>query len=380
MSKLISIKNVYKKDKNLEIEWSDGEKSIFHYLWLRDNCPKDIHPTARERLFNIVNVSENICPETYKINDGGKLEIKWNEGNHTSDFEPSWLRKHCYTIKNSKKYSSPYKLWNKSLLENFNDISIECDEIMNSNKSLIKWLEILYHYGISIVKNGPTEKNSGLKVLNRISHIRETFFGTPFEVINIPEPNNTAYTAKGLENHTDLPYFETPPGYQFLHCLVNDAAGGMSSIVDGFKVIEYLKENEPENFKILRKVKVKFINNDYTQKTVRIINSPLFTLTNEGDYKEIRFNISQTGTIDCPPELMGKFYSAYRRFAEIIHSEDLSVNFKLTKGDIFSFDNRRVAHGRTEYNPNSGHRHLQGYYMDRDEIQSRLNYLKKIEL
>ena len=29
------------------------------------------------------------------------------------------------------------------------------------------------------------------------------------------------------------------------------------------------------------------------------------------------------------------------------------------------------------YNPNSGNRHLQGYYMDRDEIIGRLNYLKK---
>ena len=57
-----------------------------------------------------------------------------------------------------------------------------------------------------------------------------------------------------------------------------------------------------------------------------------------------------------------------------------NANFKLKKGNILSFDNRRVAHGRTEYNSNSGQRHLQGYYMDRDEIQSRLNYLKKIEL
>ena len=151
-------------------------------------------------------------------------------------------------------------------------------------------------------------------------------------------------------------------------------------MIDGFKVIEYLKNNELETFEILKKVKVKFINNDYTQKTIRIVNSPVFTLTKEGDYKEIRFNISQTGVIDCHPELMEKFYKAYRRFAELLHSELFSVNFKLIKGDIFSFDNRRVVHGRTEYDPNSGHRHLQGYYMDRDEIQSRLNYLKKIEL
>ena len=146
MIQSISIKNVIKKEKTIEVYWSDGKKSNFHFLWLRDNCPSDMHPTARERLFNLMNVTENIRPESYKINNLGKLEIKWNEGNHISHFEPSWLRSHCYTINNSKKYVTPYKLWDKSLLENFNDISIECEEIMENNESLIKWLEILRQY------------------------------------------------------------------------------------------------------------------------------------------------------------------------------------------------------------------------------------------
>ena len=46
--------------------------------------------------------------------------------------------------------------------------------------------------------------------------------------------------------------------------------------------------------------------------------------------------------------------------------------------DIYSFNNRRVLHGRKEYDPNSGERHLQGYYIDRDEIIGRLNFLNKI--
>ena len=91
--------------------------------------------------------------------------------------------------------------------------------------ALIKWLELLHYTGIAIVKNAPVEKNSALKILNRISHTRETFFKTPFEVINIPKPNNSAYTAHALRNHMDLPWFENPPGYQFLHCLVNSAKG-----------------------------------------------------------------------------------------------------------------------------------------------------------
>ena len=78
MIQSISIKSVVKKEKTIEVVWSDGKKSNFHFMWLRDNCPADIHPTARERLFNLMSVTENISPESYKINNRGKLEIKWN--------------------------------------------------------------------------------------------------------------------------------------------------------------------------------------------------------------------------------------------------------------------------------------------------------------
>ena len=54
------------------------------------------------------------------------------------------------------------------------------------------------------------------------------------------------------------------------------------------------------------------------------------------------------------------------------------VEFRLSKGDILCFDNRRILHGRTSFNPNSGNRHLQGYYVEREEINSKLNYLKKV--
>ena len=380
MSDTIKINNIKNTQSSLEIEWNDGEKSNFNYLWLRDNCPSDIHPTARERQFNLKDISENIKPKSFNLEDNGKLKIEWNEGEHISYFETNWLRNHCYTIKNNQQYISPYILWDSELKNNLKKISIECDEIMQTKEGLKKWLEILHQYGISIVKNTPTTKNSGLEVLKRISHTRETFFGTPFELINIPNPNNQAYTSKGLHNHTDLPYFESAPGYQFLHCLINDAEGGNSSIVDAFKVADYFKKNDTEVFNSLVKTPVKFTNNDYTQETIRIFHSPLINLNKDGDYNDIRFSVAQMGTLDCHPEIMDKFYKSYQKFAKLLHSKEYLVEFRLDKGDLFSFNNRRVAHGRTEFNPNSGHRHLQGYYIDRDEILGRLNFLKKVDL
>ena len=379
MTQLASIKNVSKNDKTIEIEWNDGKISNFHFMWLRDNCPYGMHPTARHRIFNLLTISDKINPETYSITKDGKLEIKWNEGEHTSYFDPLWLRKNCYTINNQTSYISPYILWDNQLKNTMEKVTIECDEVMDSDEGLIKWLEQLHYYGFSLLQNAPIEKKSALNILNRISHIRETFFGTPFEVINIPKPNNTAYTALGLRNHTDLPYYEYVPGYQFLHCLINDVEGGLSLAIDGYNVVKYIKKNDPNSFKTLVNTHVKFRDNDYTQNKTRIFHSPLITLTKDNDFNEIRFSIATMAAMDCPPNKMENFYLAYKKFAKLLHDDQFAVKFKLKAGDIFSFDNRRVLHGRTEFNTKTGHRHLQGYYSDRDEILSRLNFLKKVE-
>ena len=377
---IASIKKIKKTNKSINIEWKDGNKSKFHFMWLRDNCPDGIHPTARQRIFNFLNVSKNIYPEKLSITKDNKLQIKWSEGNHNSKYDLKWLRSHCYSINNKKPHKSPYIFWDNKLSNELNKISIDYKDFISNKDGLTKWLDQLNIYGFSIMKNTPTKKNSALKILNKISHIRETFFGTPFEVINIPKPNNTAYTAAGLRNHTDLPYYEYAPGYQFLHCLVNDAKGGLSIAVDGFKVANYLRKNDPKTFKILLNTPVKFKDNDYTQKTTRIFHSPLITLNKDGDFNDIRFSIATMAAMDCQPNIMEKFYLSYRKFAKLLHDEKFTVKFKLQAGDIFAFNNRRILHGRTEYDPNSGHRHLQGYYLDRDEILGKLNYLKKIEV
>ena len=373
----INIAKVSRNVSSLDVEWNDGEKSNFNFMWLRDNCPTAHDKDSRHRMFNILETSTNIEPKAYKINNEGKLEIVWNEGNHTSYYDQKWLRENCYTINNKKKYISPYQLWDNSLQKNLKSINIEHDEIINSDKGLIKWLELLHYKGIAIVKNSPTEKKSAFTVLNRISHTRETFFKTPFEVINIPKPNNSAYTAHALNNHMDLPWFENPPGYQFLHCLVNSTKGGDSSTVDAFAVADYLRNNEKEVFETLVNVPLKFRDKDYTQESHRSFYGPAISLTKDGDYNDIRFSVATMDALDCHPDVMDKIYKAHHRFGKLLHDDKFVVRFRLEPGDIFSFNNRRLLHGRTEFDPNSGHRHLQGYYMDRDEIIGRLNYLKK---
>jgi alpha-ketoglutarate-dependent taurine dioxygenase len=74
-------------------------------------------------------------------------------------------------------------------------------------------------------------------------------FGSAFRVETKPDPNNLAYTAHALALHTDLPNQEMPPGFQFLHCVRNEASGGASVFADAFHIAEKLRRiRVPSNF------------------------------------------------------------------------------------------------------------------------------------
>ena len=372
------ISKITKKNKYLEVNWSDNHISKFHFLWLRDNCPTAFHKDTRMRNFNILSVSKYIKPIDFKFNNKN-IYISWSENNHNSTYDLKWIRDNCYTEKNLKSYKPQYKLWNSQLADKIKLVIFDYKKIVSNKKELKKWLETIYSFGITIVKNAPTKDKSAYKILDNIGKHRETFFGTPFEVINIHKPNNQAYTADSLPNHTDLPYYEYVPGYQFLHCLKNNADGGNSTAVDGFAVAEYLKNKEFKKFKLLNKYEVVFKDNDYTQKNIRIQKSTMIKMNKNSDYEEIRINLGAMGTLDLHPSIMGQFYEAYTFFYQQLHNKKFQIEFKLQAGDIFCFDNRRVLHGRSKFEANSGGRHLQGYYIEREEISSKLNYLNNIK-
>ena len=373
------IVKIRERNKYLEVYWRDNHISQFHFLWLRDNCPSAFHKDTRMRNFNILSVTKKIKPINIRFTKK-ILHVSWSENNHNSIYDLKWLRDNCYTEKNLKLYKSDYKLWNSQFAKKIKLVLHDYKKIISDEKELKKWLQTISSFGIAIVENAPTKNKSAFKLLDRIGKYRETFFGTPFEVINIPNPNNQAYTADALPNHTDLPYYEYVPGYQFLHCLKNNAKGGSSTAVDGFAVADYIKNKEFKKFKLLNKHEVVFKDNDYTQKNIRIQKSSIIKINKNNDYEEIRINLGAMGTLDLSPNIMDHFYEAYTFFYQLLHNKKFQIEFKLKAGDIFCFDNRRVLHGRKEFDPNSGNRHLQGYYIEREEIISKLNYLNGIKI
>ena len=71
-------------------------------------------------------------------------------------------------------------------------------------------------------------------------------------------PSNLAFTGLALQAHTDNPYRDPVPTLQLLYCLESSAAGGENMLVDGFKAITRLREENEEYFDLLSNYSARF--------------------------------------------------------------------------------------------------------------------------
>ena len=92
----------------------------------------------------------------------------------------------------------------------------------------------------------------------------------------------------------------------------------------------------------------------------------------DGVVEQVRYSPKSGGYAPALEDhrIMDLFYRARRRFAELLNDEGNMSHFRLEEGEIWIFNNLRVLHGREEFNPGEGRRHLQGCYIDVDGIQS----------
>jgi gamma-butyrobetaine dioxygenase len=249
---------------------------------------------------------------------------------------------------------------------------VSYDDLATSN-GVRRWLTHLLVDGVVIVHGTPNERGQVLKLADLVGYARPTNFGVLFDVESKPDPTNSAYTAMGLEVHSDLPNYAAPPDYQFLHALSNDAEGGDSILADAFAAAEQLRVANPAAFEVLATWPVPFRYHD-TSDDIRY-RAPTFQITN-GSLTMVRFNNwIRDVDLDATGHDGERFYDAYQAYWLLLREPDNRVNSRLSAGDVLCFDNRRMLHGRTAFNPNTGHRHLQGCYVDQDMVESRLRML-----
>jgi gamma-butyrobetaine dioxygenase len=354
------------------LRWVDGTEATFPCLWLRDNDTSAFHPNTRERIFDLLSVASDITPSSVRIDEAGQnLVLRWPDLDQESMYAADWLKAHQPGQALTDPAVISPVLWNAQNL--FDIPHHNASGILADPAAMLVFLKDTMSYGITIVEGLENSETAGLDVGHLIGPMRNSNFGTIFDVISKPDPNNLAYTAGFLPLHTDLPNQETPPAYQFLHCIVNSANGGESLYCDGFHIAEELRQNDPGAFDLLTKVAIPFRFHD--ESTDIRCHRPVIALDNTDAVSVVAWNAHLAAGFDMTTDVINNYYEAYRTFMAMVRDERQVVSLKLQAGEMVVFDNRRVLHGRAEFFPNTGDRHLKGYYIDRVDMMSRIREL-----
>ncbi|RKR06840.1 gamma-butyrobetaine dioxygenase [Kushneria sinocarnis] len=351
----------------ITLAWEDGTQTWLPPIWLRDHCPCDAcrHTTSRERLYKVIDDRVGV-PEVALANN--ELVLHWPDG-HESRFDGVWL----YQRRPGQHGFQPAIPEARAWREGFLPDHVEHRDFTESVAGKRSWLEALIRDGLVMLDNGPTELDEVIRIAESIGPLRATNFGARFDVQSKPNPNNAAYTAIELELHTDLPNWRHPPDIQLLYCLENDARGGASTFADGFAVAEAMRREAPHHFAMLAEtpIDLRFQDGDHDIA----VREPIIRVDDHGVLREIRFNNWIRDALDLAPEQIEAWYDAYRDFWARLREPRYRADFELAPGQMIAFDNRRVLHGRGQFDPNTGKRHLQGCYLDYDMVESKLRVL-----
>ncbi|KAG6832195.1 hypothetical protein H0H87_002305 [Tephrocybe sp. NHM501043] len=366
-------------------------KTTFPFTWLRDSCqsPECIHPSTSQKLHKSSDIPLDIEP----VEDGVRLwsdgiKILWKDG-HTSHYTGSFLERHSSPAKLASFHRDiPIKPWDNKTVKQARDLFVSYDSLMTP-KGLLDALTQISQYGLLFVTDVPYHKTSDdnceLPTLAGLfGNIRTTFYGQLWDVMNIRDSKNVAYTDLQLGLHMDLLYFEHPPRYQILHCLRNKVQGGKSIFVDAAHCASVLRDTRPSDFDILTMTPVAFhyINDGHhhhrEHPTIELANPACGTLP--GTISHI--NYSPPFQAPLPLSTPPTFYTALKRFSEVLNDSSNTFSYTLKEGDAVFFDNRRVLHARTAFSDIDGlgregeaNRWLKGCYLEADDLLDRRRVL-----
>jgi len=185
----------------------------FPYIWLRDACqsPECVHESNRQKLFRTSDIPVDIAPAEAGVEvttDG--IDITWTDG-HKSSFDHSFLARHA-----SPKTLSEWHYDNHLTEESWSNKSISeapnlfmTHDRVKTESGLVDVITQLSKYGLAFVTGVDNKETSDeacevRKLAERFGEMRQTFYGLLWDVVNLKNSKNIAYTNLDLGLHMDL--------------------------------------------------------------------------------------------------------------------------------------------------------------------------------
>jgi len=366
-----SFKLTIRSPTELIVERDDGPRYAVHPIWLRERCrdADSMDLTTGQRLQDPSDLDLDLRLTALAEPRPGRLQVRFSDG-HEAEFDAAAIIAEAALPPG--QHDCPDEILWTAALERLPRADWRAEP---SRTDLAAWTTRFLQYGFIIFSGVPSQAKQVLTVANTFGFTRVTNFGELFDVRSTPNASDLAYTSIPLDPHTDNPYRSPVPGVQLLHCLVNETSGGLSTLVDGFAVAAALRERDSEAFAILSSTPVRFRYCD--SRTELVASAAPIEVDAGGRVRSIHFSPRLDFVPLAPPEELNRYYRARRVFDRLLRAPEFEIRFLLNAGDLVMFDNCRLLHGRTGFDPREGLRHLQGCYIDIDGVRSLYRVLRR---
>jgi alpha-ketoglutarate-dependent taurine dioxygenase len=352
---------------HVQLDWSDGRSVTLPAVWLRDNLPADRDPHSGQRLIDVTDLPDKVLVDSAQVSDDcltvrfagdttvGTLALGWLEGVLLGPDPSAPPRPQIWRTIGAPPAADDFAF-------------ATCQSWRDDEAIRHRWLTRVWADGLAFLTGVPAEPGALVETLGLIGRPVDTNYGQVFDVKSVEQPENLAYTDRGLGLHTDNPYREPVPGFQALHVLSAAPRGGDSLFADGFAVAAELRRDAPRQFEVLTRTLVPF---RYRSATAELYaERPLIELAVDGGVAAVHYNSRSIAPFRPASGDLAAFYAAYRLFASLLLEERFQLRLRLSVGELVLFDNRRILHGRTAFAVGNGARHLRGCYLARDSVQS----------
>jgi len=372
-----SIEKFDSLQRNISIIWKDGHRSVFHYIWLRDNCTCSQcgDRSGGHRYLELGSIDSDIAPDEVSIDSSGSLQIRWQGDGHLSSYSPAWLHEHCYSTESIAKRRQQAVLWDSTLNGKFPEW--DYNHILTDESIRLLMFQCINDYGFAIINRVPTLENQIARLAEIFGFIRETHYGRIFDLISTPQQRILAQTSHSIRPHNDELFRDPIPGLFMMHCLrASECGGGASILVDGFSVAEKLRSQHKDMFDLLCRVPIphrRFLV-DEVDDVALSANWRSIELNRHGDIEAVHINERTMAPLDMDENLTEPVYRALQQLLALAYAPEACVTYRLESGQAAVMDNHRVLHARNAFN---GNRHIRQCHVDRDEFFSRLRALRR---
>ena len=355
------------------MRWADGTELRAFDLWLRENAvgAGGIDVSTRECVLDPAEHVDDMQVVDASIEPDGSVRCVFEPGSVVARYHPGWLRHVADGEHLPGSHLPEQSMWTTADLDE--PPTHDGRHALDDPDVLRRWVDDLLRFGIGRLRGLPTDPDLGVELGARIGALRDTNFGPIWDVVadtpldGASDTNSTANTRVRLAPHTDLPTRETPPGFQFLHCVENSTTGGHSTMADGAAVVEHLRTAHPSEYEALTTLRWVFFNRG--RGLDHRWSGPIIDLGVTGSPLTLRAFYPVRAFPDMDEADMPRAYDALKLFARLAADDRFQLRYPFEPGDLVGFDNRRILHGRDAYT-SGGRRHLRGFYMDHDEVRS----------